>query len=112
MDALDTLSSRNMMTLDSAQSSIVRGMAFAWVDFAVLWLLALTGVLATAIWVAPVFAVALIATFILTVVKTVRALLYIRRSASTSRFVRRVAVLSTVGVVGQLLLMVFSILGI
>ncbi|HKW46283.1 MAG TPA: hypothetical protein VJN70_02525 [Gemmatimonadaceae bacterium] len=89
-------------------SSLIRRIVFAWLAYAVLWIFALTGALATHIWAAPLFGLVLIAAFLATVVVTVRAFLHILRCASTPRSVLIITVLSTMGVFGQLWLMTSS----
>jgi hypothetical protein len=91
-----------MTTAKSARpSSIILPIVFTWVAYAVLWIFALSGGLATAIWAAPLFGLVLITAFLATVVVTARAFLHMLRSASAPRWVLISTVLRAMGLSGN-----------
>jgi hypothetical protein len=100
-----------MTTTDSAPpaSIIIRGIVFAWVAYVGLWIFLLIAVQVLGPIAVALFDAGLFLVLLATVIVTGRALFYLWRFPPRSRHVLGISILSVVGVVGQLLLIIFAL---
>lgn len=100
----------NMTSTNTAPpSSVIRGIVFAWIAYAGLWVFLLVSVQFLGPIAVALFDLGLFLVLLATVIVTARALYYLWRSPSTRRRELSITVLSAVGVVGQLLFIKFAL---